>query len=165
MNFLPAPARRSPLTALLWGVIGLLLVTALLPPKKVPEDAFLLLLAAVLAALMIVAPRRLTYEFSPEGLNIRKLVGSITLPYPALSARRSDGKLSVRTFGVGLPGYLTGSFLLAGDSQGVGQVQAAASRGSGGLLLHTGKQAYFVTPADPDAFLTELARRGAKVRS
>lgn len=164
MNFPPAPPHRSPLNFILWGVVGLLVLTSLLSPKKAAADALLLVLAAILVAMLVAAPRRLRYEFTPEGLNIHRVVGAILLPYHTLSARHSAGHLSVRTFGVGLPGYLTGYFLLAGDPQGAGQVQVAASRGSEGVLLHTGKQAYFVTPADPEAFLAELARRGAKVR-
>lgn len=160
----PEPAR---LNALLWLVPVAVLVSALLPGKPgTPAGVklFLVVLALGLAVLFLLAPRALKYEFMPDRLRIRKLVGSIDLPYATLSVRRSTGQLTVRTFGVGLPGYLTGYFLLSGDERGTGSVQACASTGTGGILLHTGKQAYFVTPADPDAFLAELARRGATVK-
>ena len=43
------------------------------------------------------------------------------------------------------------------------RVLAAAARGRDGVLLHSDNTDYFLTPADPAAFLAELARRGAQV--
>ncbi len=110
-----------------------------------------------------LAPRRLAYTLTPDAVVIQRILNQTRLPYAGLSARRTAGVLGLRTFGTGLPGYLTGHFTLAHDGQGVSRVRAAASTGQGGVLLRSGDADYFLTPAAPGAFLAELARRGAQV--
>lgn len=163
------PVRPAPtlFSQLLWLVPLVVLVSAFVPDSDTPAgvNLFLVAVALLLAALFMVAPRALRYEVLPDHLRLRKLIGAIDLPYPSLTVRRSTGRLTLRTFGVGLPGYLTGYFVLSGDHRGTGSIQACASTATQGLILHTGKQAYFVTPADPDGFLRELAARGAAVKA
>lgn len=120
-------------------------------------------LALVVFALFQLAPRRLAYTLTPDAVVIQRILNQTRLPYAGLSARRSSGVLGIRTFGTGMPGYLTGHFTLAHDEMGVGKVLAAASTGQDGVLLHSGDTDYFLTPADPQTFLTELAQRGAGV--
>lgn len=161
-----AAASASPLfRSVTWGVPALALAVALIPDQ---ENTPLLRGAVVALALLIfalfqLAPRRLAYTLRPDAVVIQRVVAQTRLSYAGLSARPTSGLLGFRTFGTGLPGYLTGYFTLSNDEQGVEQVLAAASAGRGGVLLHSGDADYFLTPADPQAFLAELARRGAGV--
>ena len=120
-------------------------------------------LSVFLFALFQLAPRRLAYTLTPDALVIQRILNQTRLPYAGLSARPSSGVLGIRTFGTGMPGYLTGHFTLANDEKSVGRVLAAASTGQGGVLLHSDNTDYFLTPADPQTFLNELAQRGAQV--
>lgn len=163
-----APASTSLAGRLLTlGLPLLVLVSALLPkPGGAAAMQSLLLIvvtgvAAALALLFWVAPRRLGYMLSASELMIRRLSGETRLPLAAVSARRSTGRLGWRTFGTGLPGYLSGHFTFGPDVHR--SVVAAASRPDGGVIVEQAGTAYFLTPADPDAFLAELARRGATV--
>jgi hypothetical protein len=162
----PAAATASPLLrAVTWGVPVVLIAATFVPDKEATPatQAGLRILALVLLAWFQLAPRRLAYTLTPDAVVIQRILNQTRLPYAGLGARRTSGVLAFRTFGTGLPGYLTGHFTLAHDERGVGRVRAAASRGRGGVLLHSGDADYFLTPADPTAFLAELARRGARV--
>lgn len=163
-----APAAGSPAQRLLLlGVPALILLGAFLPgPDGAPAPRSLLLLllsalAVLLGLLFWLAPRRLGYALTDTDLLIRRLSGTTRLAIPEITARRSAGRLGWRTFGTGLPGYLTGSFTFGPDVRSA--VMAAASRPDGGVIAEHAGRAHFLTPADPDAFLSELARRGATV--
>ncbi|WP_415785809.1 PH domain-containing protein [Deinococcus saxicola] len=136
----------------------------------IPDEGNTPLLRGVMTALALCvlalfqgAPRRLAYTLTPDAVVIRRILNQPRLPYAGLSACRTSGVLGIRTFGTGMPGYLSGHFTLSHDGQGVSRVLAAASAGQGGVLLHSGDAHYFLTPADPQAFLAELARRGTGV--
>lgn len=118
-------------------------------------------LGLLLLGLFHLAPRRLTYTLAPDALVIRRMLGRTALPYAGLRARRSAGRLGVRLFGTGLPGYLTGHFTFGPDP--APRVRAAASRGDAGVIVETGDASYFLTPADPDGFLQTLAAHGVSV--
>lgn len=160
-----APPDSSP--ALRWVVFLLplvLLASAFLPGNK-PQPALIkplfVLLAAGLMWVFTLAPRRLAYTLTPSELVIRRMLGETRLPISGIKARKSGRHLAGRLFGTGLPGYLTGTFAFGPDEHG--SVQAAASRGDHGVILEVEGRAYFVTPADPDAFLHELRQCGAAV--
>lgn len=123
---------------------------------------FLPMLAAVIALFFWLAPRRLAYTTGPEALTIQTLTGQTRLPYAGMNAWRTAGSLGLKMGGTGLPGYYTGNYLFHRD--GLKNVLAAASNPQGGVIVQAGGRTYFLTPADPDAFLAELARRGARVR-
>ncbi|CAM4167836.1 PH domain-containing protein [Deinococcus marmoris] len=161
-----AASSASPLfRSVTWGVPALVLAVALIPDEENTPllRGAMVALALVLFALFQLAPRRLAYTLTPDAVVIQRILNQTRLPYAGLSARRTSGVLGVRTFGTGMPGYLTGHFTLSHDGQGVSRVLAAASTGQGGVLLHSGDADYFLTPADPQVFLAELARRGAGV--
>ncbi|CAM3925765.1 PH domain-containing protein [Deinococcus frigens] len=169
-----ASALNIPLTAssasllfrsVTWGVPALIFAVALIPDEANTPllQGAMIALALVVFVVFWLAPRRLAYALTSDAVVIQRVLAQTRIPYPGLSARPTSGVLGVRTYGTGLPGYLTGHFTLAHDERGVGQVRAAASAARGGVLLHSGNADYFLTPADPQAFLTELARRGARV--
>lgn len=164
-----APAQRSWGTGLIWLVPAVLVLAALWPdPDGAGSEQSVvkvlpLLLAAAFALLGFLAPRRLAYFLTPDALEVRTLSGTRRVRLAGLSARRSSGALGLRTFGVGLPGYSTGQFLLGRDQAGIQHVRAAASTATGGVLLLGTDRPLFLTPADPHAFLRELARRGVRV--
>ncbi|QFP75904.1 PH domain-containing protein [Deinococcus sp. AJ005] len=158
-----AAASASPLfRSVTWGVPALILAVALIPDRE--NTPFLRVLMTTLAlclfALFQLARRRLAYTLTPDAVVIQRVLNQTRLPYAGLSARRTSGVLGFRTFGTGMPGYLTGHFTLSDDGQGVSRVLAAASASQGGVLLHSADADYFLTPVDPAAFLAELARRG-----
>ncbi|MEF2278032.1 PH domain-containing protein [Deinococcus sp. YIM 134068] len=159
-----ARAESSPaLRLLMWGALLVLLAAALVPVswEEPPPRWPLLALAAGLAVWFQLAPRRLAYTLESNALIITRLTGRTVLPYTQITARRSAGRLGIRTFGTGLPGYLTGHFTFGPDT--VSRVQAAASRSAEGVVVERGGTAFFLTPADPDAFLRSLAERGVTV--
>lgn len=159
-----APPEAPPALRLVTlGVPLLLAVVAFLPDPDSPPPHWPLLAVALLTGLGFwLAPRRLGYALTGDGVIIRTLLGRTVLPYAGLRARRSAGRLGLRTFGTGLPGYLTGHFTF-GPDPAVRNVRAAATRTGGGVLLDSGGRTYFLTPADPDGLLAALARRGARV--
>lgn len=173
----------------LWLAPLLLAVAAFIPdPPDAPTVPHweLIVVAALIAALLQLAPRRLRYRLTPNGLEIRRLLGTTLLPYGGMKARTTAGRLGVRTFGTGLPGYLTGAFSFGSD--GVPAVTALASVASGGVLIGVPVASevparlpfilppkptsvaepfrwYFLTPTTPEQLLEELARRGVVVAS
>ncbi|THF68207.1 hypothetical protein E7T06_17505 [Deinococcus sp. Arct2-2] len=173
--------------AFLWFPPLLFVVLAFVPdPPDAPTAPHweLLLSAVLFAAVFRLAPRRLRYRLTPDGLEIRRLLGTTLLPYVGMQAKTTVGRLGVRMFGTGLPGYLTGAFSFGSES--LPTVTALASVGSGGILIGVPVERqsegrsplvlpinpatsgqplrwYFLTPADPQQFLGELARRGAVV--
>lgn len=184
---LASPGISGWMQAILWGIPLLMAVVAFIPdPPDAPTVPHwgLLIVAALIAALLQFAPRRLRYRLTQNGPEIRRLLGTTLLPYGGMQPRKTAGRLGIRTFGTGLPGYLTGAFSFGSD--GVRSVTALASVASGGVLIRVPKSHaaptrspfilppkstfvaepvrwYFLTPADPQQFLGELARRGAVV--
>lgn len=159
------PARaQTPLVFRLvtWGVPLFLLALSLVPgvPDSPAEARWVSVFAVVLLLFFLLAPRRLAYTLTPEALVISRLTGRTALPYTGITARRSAGRLGVRLFGTGMPGYLTGLFSFGPDA--VSRVQAAASRTRDGVIVERGGTAFFLTPADPEAFLHSLAARGVR---
>ncbi len=166
LNMPLAAAFASPLyRSVMWGVPALILAVALIPEEgNTPLlRGVMVALALLIVALFQFAPRRLAYILTPDAVVIQRVVAQTRLSCAGLSARPTSAVLGFRTFGTGMPGYLTGHFTLSHDGQDVGRVLAAASASRGGVLLHSGDGHYFLTPADPAAFLAELARRGAGV--
>lgn len=146
------------------GVPLVLIILAFVPDEDAPGIHWeSLALGVLLALLFFLAPRRLAYTLTPDALVVTRMLGRTALPYTGMRARRSAGRLGLRTFGTGLPGYLTGHFTFGPDT--VSRVHAAASRGGDGVIVESGGSAYFLTPADPDGFLRELAGRGAAVNA
>ncbi|BDP42237.1 hypothetical protein DAETH_22060 [Deinococcus aetherius] len=157
------PVARAEAPPLLWWLIlAVTLVVAGLAARS-PGGAVWPLgaLAVLLAAVFWLAPRRLSYSLEEYALVVTRLTGRTVLPYTEITARRSAGRLGVRLFGTGMPGYLTGLFSFGPDT--VSRVQAAASRARGGVIVERGGTAFFLTPADPEAFLHSLAARGVRV--
>lgn len=166
LNVPVAAAGAAPLfRAVAWGVPLFLIAVTFVPDEdNTPlSQGTVLTLALVILAWFQLAPRRLAYTLTSDAVVIQRIIGQTRILYAGLSARRTSGVLGIRTFGTGLPGYLTGHFTLSRDERGVGRVLAAAARGRDGVLLHSDNTDYFLTPADPAAFLAELARRGAQV--
>ncbi|WP_180970070.1 PH domain-containing protein [Deinococcus planocerae] len=155
-------ARPEAPSTLWWVILGVPLVVAGLAARSSGDAVWPLgALAALLAAAFWLAPRRLSYSLEKDALVVTRLTGRTALPYAEITARRSAGRLGVRLFGTGMPGYLTGLFSFGPDA--VSRVQAAASRTRGGVIVERGGTAFFLTPADPDAFLRALAARGVRV--
>ena len=163
-----APAGTSLAARLLTvGLPVLVLVGAFLPGSEGAAASQSLLMfvfmagAAALALLFWIAPRRLGYALGATDLMLYHLNGTTRLLLSAAVARRSTGRLGWRTFGIGLPGHFSGQFTFGPDAHR--SVIAVASRPDHGVIVEHGQRAYFLTPADPDAFLAELQQRGATV--
>ncbi|MCP2015568.1 hypothetical protein L1280_002736 [Deinococcus sp. HSC-46F16] len=160
---LASPESPPALRLVTLGVPLLLAGAAFLPDEgRSPPHPELLAVALLTGLGFWLAPRRLRYELTGDGVVIQTLLSRTVLPYAGLRARRSAGRLGLRTFGTGLPGYLTGNFTF-GPDPAARNVRAAATRTGGGVLLESGGQVYFLTPADPGGFLAALARRGSRV--
>ncbi len=144
---------------------------ALLPPLKVggagtfhlpvqrisPETWMSTLPLLILAALALWPWPRLGYRLAPDALEVRRRLGVDRLFYSGLQLRPARNRLGLRLVGPGLPGYHTGLHATAG-----GRVMAAAtSSHAPALLLASGSTTSYLTPADPQALMNELARRGA----
>lgn len=108
-------------------------------------------LLAVGAALYV--PRLfLTLELTEETIEVGVISGTRTFPFSELGrARKIDGLLVFRVFGVGAAGYHTGTFYL----KGTGRVKAYASRWHGPLVLVERDDGLpiVLSPADPEGFL------------
>lgn len=145
-----------------WGGPLFLTASAFVPDADSPGVRWpLVVLGGLLLLVFQLAPRRLSYTLDENALVVTRLTGRTVLPYTEISARRSAGRLGVRLFGTGMPGYRTGLFSFGPDA--ASRVQAAASRGADGVIVERGQTAFFLTPADPDAFLRALAARGVRV--
>lgn len=162
------PLARAGAPASLWWAIGLSLLIAVLVvflPDPQQEAGlwrfFPLALTLGLFALGFLLPHKLAYTLEPDALILSYTTGQTRLPYAGMSAWRTAGSLGLKMGGTGLPGYYTGNYLFHRD--GLKNVLAAASNPQGGVIVQAGGRTYFLTPADPDAFLAELARRGARV--
>lgn len=162
--FLPAPPRGQ--SGLSWIVVlsvVLVAVSALFPVPELSSVRFLGVgLALWLSALAWFAPRRLRYTLQDDALLIQTLFSVTRLPTRHISAWRTRGGLGLKVGGTGLAGYYTGYYTFNADE--IKTVMAASSNTSNGVIVQAEGKAYFLTPADPDAFLEELARRGARVR-
>nr|WP_246580869.1 PH domain-containing protein [Deinococcus aestuarii] len=115
-------------------------------------------MAAGLLALFIWLPRRLGYALTDEGLEIRRASGTFVWPYRDLRASATPHALGVKQGGVNAPGYFSGAFAWPGE--GPNTILALSSSPRGGVLVTSQGRRYFLTPADPDAFLRELRARG-----
>ena len=129
-----------------------------LPVQRISRETWLSTLPLlILAALALWPWPRLSYRLAPDALEVRRRLGVDRLPYRGLEVRPARGRLGMRLVGTALPGYHTGLHATAG-----GQVMAAAtSSHAPALLLTSGRTTYYLTPADPQALMHELARRGA----
>ena len=131
-----------------------------LPPRSLTLNSALTALPLlVLAALALWPWPSLGYRLTPDALQVRRRLGVDRLPYAGLTVRPARGRLGLRLMGTGIPGYHTGLYATAD-----GQVLAAAtSAHAPALLLSSGGQIYYITPADPRALMNELAQRGATI--
>lgn len=132
------------------------------PDTHIPLGSWLAVLPLlVLAAFALWPWAALQYRLTPDALEVRRRLGSDHLPYGSLSVRPTRSPLGMKLMGTGLPGYHTGLYATPG-----GQVMAAAtSSHAPALLLTSGGTTYYITPADPQALMAELGRRGAKLLS
>ncbi|MDL2343223.1 PH domain-containing protein [Deinococcus sp. MIMF12] len=126
-----------------------------------PLHLFLTLLATVLAVFFLIAPRRLRYALTSEGLQVSRLSSTVIWPYAGLRASAPSGRLGLKVGGTGMAGYYTGNYQWRGE--GPKHVQAVASRLDRGVLIDHDGRTYFLTPADPAGFLQQLRQRGAGV--
>lgn len=165
MNHSVALARRgSPLLGVLvWTVVPLaLLGSAWLPldePMPLPVSILFTLLAIGLAVLFIWLPQRLAYTLTEGGLEIRRASGTFVWPYRDLQASATSSHLGFKQGGVDVPGYYSGVFAWSGGNPKT--VLALSSTTRNGVLVSYQGKLYFLTPADPQAFLRELWGRGA----
>ncbi len=94
----------------------------------------------------------LDLELTDQAIEVGVTTGMRTFPLSELGrARKIDGLLVLRVFGVGAAGYHTGTFYLTG----IGRVKAYASRWHGPLVLIERENGLplVVSPADPEGFL------------
>lgn len=94
----------------------------------------------------------LDLELTDQAVEVGVVTGSRTFPLDELGrARKIDGHLFLRLFGVGAAGYHTGTFHL----HGVGRVKAYTSRWHGPFVLieRHDDLPVLVSPADPEAFI------------
>ncbi|RJF71574.1 hypothetical protein D3875_08305 [Deinococcus cavernae] len=163
------PLARAGAPASMWWVLGLAVVTSAIPifiPDPQGEAGlwrfFPLVLTAGLLALGVMLPRRLAYALEPDALVVSHMTGQTRLPLNGMTVWRTAGHLGLKMGGTGLPGYYTGNYLFHTD--GLKNVLAASSATRGGVIVQANAKAYFLTPADPEAFVAELAQRGARIR-
>ncbi|ULH15219.1 PH domain-containing protein [Deinococcus sp. KNUC1210] len=124
----------------------------------VPLSSWLLTVPLLLLALAaLLPPPTLRYSLTPDALLVRRRLGVDRLPYAGMTVRMARGQLGMRLLGTGVPGYHTGLYASAD-----GQVMAGATSVSApALLIKSGSLAYYLTPADPQALMAELQKRGA----
>jgi hypothetical protein len=116
---------------------------------------------AVLLGSLTWASRRVRFEVSREGLRIRGPFGR-RIPRDGLNIKearivdlRTDPtyRVSIRTYGIGMPGFGAGWFRLKGGSKGLlfvtDRTRVVAVPTNLGYTL-------FVSPADPEGFLAAL---------
>lgn len=164
------PLTRAGAPASLWWVLGLSLLVATLtifiPDPQQEAGAwrfFPLVLTAEIFALGLLMPRRLAYTLEPDTLIVSHLTGQTHLPYAGMTVWPTKGHLGLKMGGTGLPGYYTGNYLFHTD--GLKNVLAASADTRGGVLVQANSRTYFLTPADREGFLRELAARGATVKA
>lgn len=128
------------------------------PAQQVALQSWLIALPLlILAALAFWPWPSLGYQLAPDALLVRRRLGVDRLSYASLSVRPAHSRLGLRLMGTGLPGYHTGLYATA-----EGQVLAAATSPHAPALLLTSRGAtHYITPADPQALMAELGRRGA----
>jgi hypothetical protein len=112
---------------------------------------------ATALATFVAGPERMRYRVARGELEVQTLFGRRRWSLDAVNARPHRVRLGLRLWGVGLPGYYTGSYLADGKSTRVYATQTE------GVLLE-GATRIFVSPEDPEPFLAALAREGAIVR-
>ncbi|MFC6590879.1 PH domain-containing protein [Deinococcus lacus] len=109
---------------------------------------------AALLAFFVALPRRLGYALTPEGLQVSHFSATEVWPYASLDVVSVGGELGLKQVGVGVPGYYTGTYGWKGPEAKT--VQALASTPRGGVLLRRAGKLYYLTPADPAAFVRAL---------
>jgi hypothetical protein len=136
------------------SLLSLLLTAALFIP----------LLIAALMGYLAYSTRAARFEVSGEGVRIRGDIFGRLIPRGAL--RVSDARIldlkkdsahrpCMRTLGVGLPGYSSGWFRLNDSSKGL---LFLTNRSRAIYLPTTDGYTLLISPADPDGFLTALAK-------
>lgn len=117
--------------------------------------------AVVLGGIAVLAfrgPRRMTYTVRPGVLEVSTGYSRHRYTLAGHAARRHEGKLGLRLFGVGMPGYYAGIFRLDGRTSRV-----YATHVHDGVLLEGGKQRVFVTPDNVEGMLVALREAGVTV--
>jgi hypothetical protein len=127
----------------------------------------LVLLIVGLEALIVLGPSRLRYRVSSGFLEVQTLFTRRRWPAEQLRARRHRAKVTLRLAGTAMPGYYTGLFRADGKT-----TRVYATDLKNGVLLETegkpvgarkGPARVYLSPAEPDDFLTELREQGATV--
>jgi hypothetical protein len=116
------------------------------------------ILAVGLALLFFVAPTRLRYEVAPGSVEVVTLASRRLLSTRGLRATVQQPRVGARLWGVGMPGYFTGHFLVDGRA---GRVYATDLKERGVLLSNGGLT--YLSPEDPSGFLAALREAGATV--
>ncbi|HEY8393417.1 MAG TPA: PH domain-containing protein [Thermaerobacter sp.] len=153
----PAPARDEQIwTALVLGLFGVLAFVSRIP--------WVFAGGLALVFLGALARSRLGYYLTPEGMFIRTLAGSRTVPWDDLQ-RVEYVELGggLRLLAAYFPGYAVGLFYLAG--LGRQHLLASSDRGQG-IRVHPRRGGPFIiTPRDPIDALAAFEQRGVPVEA
>lgn len=107
-------------------------------------------------AILFVSPR-LTYRVEHGELRVKTLTNTFRFPLDKIAATTTTDGLGLKVMGTGLPGYYTGTYALAAKGKkGAVQAFATTNRPSEAVLLRHENVTYYLTPADPAAFLALL---------
>lgn len=150
-----APIVFGWLWAFQWGVLLVVFLAVWLVLKEILVVKLGLSILVLASALLFwLVPLSLQYKLTGKGIQIRRLSGKIFLPYQDFKVIVSKGCLDHRVMGTAIVGYNAGIFLWRGPEHQ--SVKAMSSRESGGVLLECEEATYFITPADPQAFLRKI---------
>jgi len=116
-----------------------------------------LAIIACLVTAFFVAPRRLAYAVRDGEVEVTTLFGRRRVALANAKAKHHRPLLGARLSGLFLPGYLVGSALF--DSMATTVLASVREEG----VLIEGDGRFFLSPADPDAFLGAVGQAGATV--
>ena len=125
-------------------------------PRLDGSTAFIALVMALPLALLFVSPR-LRYHVQDGELRVKTLTNTFRFPLSEITATATNDGLGVKMLGTGLPGYYTGTYAVAGQGKPSNvQTFATTNRPTKAVLIRHENVTYYLTPADPDGFLSLL---------
>jgi len=111
----------------------------------------------LLVALLLRGPSRMRYRLEASALEVQTMFRTRRWSTVGWRARRHRPKVTLRLAGTAAPGYYTGLFRADGRT-----TRIYATQLDDGVLIE-GPARLFLSPEDPEAFLTELRRAGVVV--
>ncbi len=127
--------------------------------KIIPGVAalFLLITTGMIVAVFLAGPKRMRYLVDGDTLEVQTLFSRRSWPVRSLHARAHTPKVTMRIFGTAFPGYYTGLYRADGAN-----TRIFATDLKSGVLME-GPARVFLSPAEPEAFLSALRDAGGTI--